>query len=63
MEGGAGCHCELKTVAVATRDAVGAWRDRMRLVEGMGPVATVDANGTAGTAVVVVDHEVCAAIG
>ncbi len=62
VEGGAGCHSELKIAAVAARDAMCAWRDRMRLVEGVGPVATVNANGTAGTAVVVVDHEICAAV-
>jgi hypothetical protein len=62
MERSARHNCELEGAAVAALNAVDAGSDRVGLVDGDGPVATIDANGTAGTPVIVVDNEVCAAV-
>ena len=62
MERGARHNRELDRAAVATLNAVYAGSERVGLVGGDGPVATIDANRTAAAAVVVVDDEVCAAI-
>jgi hypothetical protein len=62
MERGARHNGELDRAAVATLNAVNAGSDRVGLVDGDRPGATIDANRTTAAPVVVVYDEVCAAI-